>query len=145
MIAGAMGRIPITVRWVGVYKGDDIHPSIRSRLVAQQVRGPGEESTFAPTPPLESLRSIISMAATDVPGMPECSRDPEPEQRIQISAVDISTAYFNASTPGCPPTYVRLLTEDPDSSRGMCGFLLKHMYGTQAAADGWLQYAGFMI
>ena len=30
----------------------------------------GEEAIFAPTPPLEALRSIISMAATDLPGRP---------------------------------------------------------------------------
>ena len=42
-----MGRNPISVRWVD---GDDVNPNIRSRLVARQIRGPGEESTFAPTP-----------------------------------------------------------------------------------------------
>ena len=141
-----MGRNPISVRWVDVNKGDDVNPNIRSRLVARQIRGPGEESTFAPTPPLETLRSIISMAATDLPGRPKCIRDPESEDRMQVSAVDISRAYFNASTEGCPPTYVQLPPEEPDSERGMCGFLLKHMYGTQAAADGWQQeYAGFMV
>lgn len=126
-------------------KGDDVTPNIRSRLVARQIRGPGEESTFAPTPPLETLRSIISMAATDFEGQPVHCRDPDSEDRTQVSAVDISRAYFNASTEGGPPTYVQLPAEDPDSARGMCGFLLKHMYGTQAAADGWQQeYAGYM-
>ena len=141
-----MGRSPISVRWVDVNKGDDIHPNIRSRLVARQIRGPGEEATFAPTPPLETLRFIISMAATDLPGRPAHSRDPESDERTQISAIDISRAYFNASTEGCPPTYVQLPDEHPEAGRGMCGFLLKHMYGTQAAADGWQQeYAGYMI
>ena len=84
------------------------------------------------------------MAATDFPGRPVC-RDPSSERRMQISAVDISRAYFNASTEGCPPTYVQLPPEHPEHERGMCGFLLKHMYGTQAAADGWQQeYAGYM-
>jgi hypothetical protein len=139
-----MGRNPITVRWVDVNKGDDVNPNIRSRLVARQIRGPGEEATFAPTPPLEKLRTIISMAATDLPGR-TCCRDPDSEERMQVSAVDISRAYFNASTEGCPPTYVQLPAEHPDSARGMCGFLLKHMCGTQAAADGWQQeYAGYM-
>ena len=60
---------------------------------------------------------------------------------MQVSVVDIS----RASTEGCAPTYVQLPPEHPDHQRGMCGFLLKHMYGTQAAADGWQQeYAGFM-
>ncbi len=61
-----------------------------------------------------------------------------------MSAVDISRAYFNASTEGAEATYVMLPPEHPDHST-MCGLLKKHMYGTQAAADGWQQeYAGFM-
>ena len=139
------GRAPISVRWVDVNKGDDVTPNIRSRLVARQIRGPGEEATFAPTPPLETLRSIISLAATDLPGRPVCCRDPSSEERTQVSAVDISRAYFNVSTEGSPPAYVQLPAEDCDGARGMCGFLLKHMYGTQTAADGWQQeYAGCM-
>ena len=139
------GRGAISVRWVDTNKGDDVSPNIRSRLVARQIRGPGEEPIFAPTPPLETLRTVISLAATDLPGRDPCCRDSESDDRMQISAVDISRAYFNASTEGGPATYVQLPAEDPDSARGMCGFLLKHMYGTQAAADGWQQeYAGFM-
>ena len=113
-----MGRSPISVRWVDVNKGDHACPNIRSRLVARQIRGPGEESTFAPTPPLETLRSIISLAATDLPGRPVCCRDPESEDRMQVSAVDISRAYFNASTEGGPPTYVQLPPEHDDHHRG---------------------------
>ena len=48
------GKPPITVRWVDVNKGDDVEPNIRSRLVARQIRQPGEEAIFAPTPPLWS-------------------------------------------------------------------------------------------
>ena len=62
------GKPPVTVRWVDVNKGDDINPNIRSRLVARQIRQPGEEAIFAPTPPLESLRTILSLAATDIIG-----------------------------------------------------------------------------
>ena len=139
------GRGAISVRWVDTNKGDDICPNIRSRLVARQIRGAGEETIFAPTPPLETLRTVISLAATDLPGRAPCCRDPDSNERMQISAVDISRAYFNASTEGCAPTYVQLPSEDKDSARGMCGLLLKHMYGTQAAADGWQQeYAGYM-
>ena len=61
-----------------------------------------------------------------------------------MSAIDISRAYFNASTEGSDPTYVNLPQEDPDHKE-KCGLLKKHMYGTRAAADGWQQeYAGFM-
>ena len=58
--------------------------------------------------------------------------------------VDISRAYFNASTEGSAPTYVALPPEHPGHG-AKCGLLKKHMYGTRAAADGWQQeYAGFM-
>ena len=36
------GKPPITVRWMDVNKGDDVEPNIRSRLVARQIRQPGE-------------------------------------------------------------------------------------------------------
>ena len=62
------GKLPVIVIWVDVNKGDDVSPNIRSRLVARQIRQPSEEAIFAPTPPLESLRTILSLAATDMPG-----------------------------------------------------------------------------
>ena len=62
------GRRPITVRWVDVNKGDDAEPKIRSRLVARELRAPGTESIFAPTPPLEALRTVLSLACTNLPG-----------------------------------------------------------------------------
>ena len=64
------GRPPITVRWVEVNKGDDQCPKIRSRLVAREIRLKGEEAIFAPTPPLESLRMVLSHATTSLPGEP---------------------------------------------------------------------------
>ena len=132
------GRAPISVRWVDVNKADDQEPEIRSRLVARQMRGPGEEPLFAPTPPLEALRTVLSWAATDIVGeAPKC-RDPESPDRVQISLIDVSRAYFNAECDPDKPTFVALPHEDPDHE-AMCGLLLKHMYGTQAAADGWQQ------
>ena len=114
------GKPPLTVRWVDVNKGDDLNPNMRSRLVARQIRLAGEEAIFAPTPPLEALRSIISMAATDLPGRPLHVRNPESEHRTQLSAIDISRAYFKASTDGSDPTYVMLPPEHLGSQRDMC-------------------------
>lgn len=59
------------------------------------------------------------------------------EERIQISSIDISRAYFHAKTDDEHPTYARLPAEDPDSARGLCGHLQVHMYGTRRAAQGW--------
>ena len=84
-------------------KGDISNPNARSRLVARQIRQAGEDAICAPTPLSEALRSIISMAATDLPGRPLHVRDPESNRRTQQSAIDISRADFNASTDGGNP------------------------------------------
>ena len=36
------GKLPITVKWVDVNKGDDLNPNYRSRLVAREIRRPGD-------------------------------------------------------------------------------------------------------
>ena len=58
------GRPPITVRWVDVNKGDEPNPKDRSRLVARQLKATDKSNAtyFAPTPPLESLRSILMLS-----------------------------------------------------------------------------------
>ena len=58
------GKQPISVRWVDVNKGDDLEHNYRSRLVARDIKKKGDPSIFAPTPPLESLRSVLSLVAT---------------------------------------------------------------------------------
>ena len=128
----ATGKPPITVRWVDVNKGDNANPTVRFRLVPRQA---GDDAIFAPTPPPEALRRILSIATTDFPGRPAHVRDGNSERRTQISAVDISRAYFNAATDDEKPTYVMRPAEDPDQ-RDQCGLLRKHMYGTRAASDG---------
>ena len=138
-------RPPVTVRWVETNKGDDVNPNIRSRLVARQIRGPGEDATFAPTPPLEALRTVLSLAATDLPGRQRC-RSPTSSKRTHVSFVDISRAYFNAPTDPNDPCYVALPREDPDFGKDLCGLLQRHMYGTQKAAEGWQsEYSSALI
>ena len=75
------GRAPVSVRWVDTNKGDDECPEIRSRLVARQIRAAGEDPMFAPTPPLEALRTVLSYAATDVGGALSKCREPSSEMR----------------------------------------------------------------
>ena len=84
------------------------------------------------------------MATTDFPGRPQHVRGPTSERRAQVSAVDISRAYFNARAEVSDPTYVMLPPKHPDHKE-KCGPLKKHMYGTRTAADAWQkEYAGFM-
>ena len=60
------GKGPISVRWVDVNKGDDLNPKYRSRLVARQLKAHDRSgaSFFAPTPPLEALRTALSVTTT---------------------------------------------------------------------------------
>ena len=60
------GRNPISVRWVDVNKGDELEPKYRSRLVARQMKALDKSGTsyFAPAPPLEALRTVLSLAMT---------------------------------------------------------------------------------
>jgi hypothetical protein len=131
------GRPPISVRWVDVNKGDDECPKYRSRLVARQLKATDKsgESFFSPTPPLEALRAVLSMATTSS-GSYRPIRIPDHPNRTQVSMVDISRAYFNAKKDPNDLTYVALPEEEADHS-SMCGLLARHMYGTRGAADGW--------
>ena len=134
------------MRWVDVNKGDDINPNYRSRLVARQMKALDNSgaSYFAPAPPLEALRSVISLAMTRC-GHHQPDWDPMSPHRTQPSLIDVKRAYFNAKIdPREPPTYVRLPEEDPDAST-MCGRLLRHMYGTRPAADGWQEEYSTML
>ena len=131
------GKDPISVRWVHTNKGDDVAPNMRARLVAREMRNNGDEAIFAPTPPLETLRTVLSLAMTQLPGQEPICLEPTSEERMQISLVDISRAYFNAKIDQQHPTFVELPPEHPMAGRGLCGRLQRHMYGTRHAAQGW--------
>jgi hypothetical protein len=136
------GRPPISVRWVEVNKGDDNNPKYRSRLVAREIRMAGEDAIFAPTPPLESLRMVLSYGTTDFADEPKKTYDPKSPHWMQVLAIDISRAYFNAVAPEDEPTFVDVPPEF-GAPPCMCGLLERHMYGTRRAADGWQsEYSG---
>ena len=56
------GKI-ITTRWLDVNKGDDDDPDYRARLVGREIKIDQRLDLVAPTPPIESLRYIISKCA----------------------------------------------------------------------------------
>ena len=106
--------------------------------MAREIRTAGQDAIFAPTPPLESLRMILSMGTAKFEGgkgFQPCS-DPQSENRTQLPMIDISRAYFNAKTDEEYLTYVECLNEI-DASPVMCGLLRRHMYGTHRSAEGW--------
>jgi hypothetical protein len=125
MARGKTGRSAITVRWVDVNKGDDMVPNYRSRLVARQLKAQDKsgQSFFAPAPPLEALRTVLSMAMTKVgTHVPDWS--PSSPVRTQLSFVDAKRAYFNAKLdPKDPPVFVDLPAEDKDHV-SMCAQLV---------------------
>ena len=140
------GRRPISVRWVDVNKGDDLHPNYRSRLVARQLKATDAsgKNYFAPAPPLEALRTVICMAMTKT-GTHCPDWNPNSATRTQISLIDVKRAYFNARIDDNEPaTFVELPQEDPDSE-SMCAQLLRHMYGTRGAADGWQEECSTLL
>ena len=140
------GKPPISVRWVHTNKGDDVTPDMRARLVAREIRHNGDEAIFAPSPPFETLRTVLSLAVTQLPGQQPRCRDPKSDERIQISLVDISRAYFNAKIDQRHPTFVELPPEHPQAGLGVCGRLMRHMYGTRHAAQGWQdEYSSTLI
>ena len=104
------GKPPISFKWVDVNKRDDLNPNYRSRLVARDIRRPGKQAIFAPTPPLGALRTVLSAAATDrKDAKKKHIRNPEPEHRTQISPIDVPRAYFNAKRdPDADPVCVGL-------------------------------------
>ena len=130
------GRPPISVRWVNTNKGDHANPNVRCRFVAREIRTPGQEAIFAPTPPLEALRTVLSCATTQFVGDRRKVWDPQSDERMQVSLVDISRAYFNAHVDPQQPTYVDFPPE-MGAPPGTCAKLLRHMYGTRKAAEGW--------
>ena len=121
-----------------VSKGDDLNPNVRSRLVARELKALDKsgQSYFAPAPPLEALRTVLSLATSKI-GSHQPDWNPLSPERQQVSFVDVKRAYFNAKLdPLSKPVFVDLPPEDPDYET-MCAQLLRHMYGTRGAADGW--------
>ncbi|CAE8646723.1 unnamed protein product, partial [Polarella glacialis] len=123
------GKRPIGVRWVDVNKGDESNPEIRCRLVAKEIRRTATADFFAATPPLESLRYILSRART---GRLERLRR---GVKLKIQFIDIRKAHFCAKATRL--VYVDLPKEDPSYEEGFCARLLMSMYGTQDAAQNW--------
>ena len=92
------GKPPISVRWVDVNNGDEHESNYRSRLVARQLEAIdfSGKSYFAPAPPLEALRTAISMAMTSCAGHRPIY-EPHSPQRMQMSFTDVKRAYFNTN------------------------------------------------
>eukprot|EP00971_Amphidinium_carterae_P252950 5021852-Amphidinium_carterae.1 len=114
----ATGRKPYGVRWIDSDKSPDPGaPDLGSRLVVQETRGNSSlavgdvMSTFAATPPLETLRLLCSL----------CMSAPESDDFV-IQVWDISQAHQHCKLKR--KVFSRLPEEDPRSGEeGVCGLL----------------------
>ena len=120
------GKAPIGIRWIDIHKSDDTIPDYRSRLVAQQVKYHSKEKNiFAATPPLEAQKLLFSMAVTEGVGF----RKGEREHGLKLAFIDVKRSYFYAKAK--KDIFIKIPPEDAEP--GMCGKLLKSMYGTRDA------------
>ena len=115
----------VDTRWIDVNKGDVQNPNHRSRLVAKEFASSATEGLFAATPPLETLRVLISEAATV---------EKDKEEKVLMIA-DISRAFFEAMV--VRDICVELPEEgkdEEDLGRDVVGKLRLSLYGTRDAA-----------
>jgi hypothetical protein len=113
------GKKPIKCRFVDVNKGDNETPNYRSRLVAQEFND-GSPAHFAATPPLEAVKTLFSLGAS------------QQDDRV-IGFIDIKKAHLYAKA----TREVYIVLPPGDESEGMCGKLNYTLYGTRDAAQNW--------
>ena len=134
----------ISTKWIDQNKGDFLNPDYRSRLVGREIKRDRRGDLFAATPPLESLKLILSRCASR-----QYARDPAANYRIMYN--DVKRAYFHA--PAKRPVYIKIPDEDFEpGDEDRVGVLNLSLYGTRDAAMNWaakytevLQNIGFTV
>jgi hypothetical protein len=101
-----LGAKVISVRWIDINKGDAILENYRSRLVAREIKKDDRPDLFAATPPLEALKTILSMCASGNKG-----------EKLMVN--DVSRAYFCA--PARRQVFVELAAEDNETGENLVG------------------------
>ena len=116
----------ITTKWLDVNKGDEVTPNYRARLVGREIAWEKRDDLYAATPPLESLKALVSV----------CSSSQQGASPHRIMAVDVKRAYFYA--PATRDLFVKIPKEDKeDGDEGMVAKLRLSLYGTRDAALNW--------
>jgi hypothetical protein len=134
--AKSLGQTIIGTRWIDTNKGDSILENYRSRLVAQEFKNKAIAALFAATPPLESVRILLSIFTSEVYDTNGAEKPTEGPQRIGAKLIDISRAHFYA--PAQREIFIRLPAEDPRYGEpDLCGQLLQSLYGTRDASSNW--------
>ena len=78
-------------------------PNYRARQVGREIKTDSRWDLFAATPPLESLRMICSM----------CASNQDRQDPYRIMSVDVRRAYFYAKA--TRPVYMEIPIEDPST------------------------------
>ena len=118
------GKAPIAGRWVDTNKGDSSNPQLRSRYVAKEFRRGVNHDLFAATPPLEALRTLLSMVAS-------VQRRQTTDREVTLMTMDVSRAFFYA--PVTRPVFVELPEEEGRNKSLLCARLRFSLYGTRDA------------
>ena len=125
-VAKQLGAKVITTRWIDTNKGDAEKLDYRARLVGREIKTDQRLDLFADTPPLESLRMIFSICASN-----QCCNEP-----FRILSSDIKRAYFFARAKR--PIFIEILVEDRVlGDEDKIGRLTLSLYGTRDAAMNW--------
>ena len=100
---------PVDTKWVDTDRACEEEPmQIRSRIVARESKSDDRPDLYARAPPLEALKSIISIAANH-------------KEPFSIMNIDVSHAYFHAKVQ--THVLVRLPVEDrlgADAGKMVC-------------------------
>ena len=125
----------MTTRWIDTNKGDSDRPDYRSRLVGREIKNDSRLDLFAPTPPLEVMKLILS----------QCAKCQSKQRPNIVAVVDIKRAYFYA--PVQREMYIKLPAEDMlPGEEDMVGLLKLSLYGTRDAAQNWIRhYTGVLV
>ena len=119
----------ITTRWIDVNKGDEKSPNYRARLVGREIKMDKRLDLFAATPPLESLRMILSICA-------QHQSSHYASDNFVIMTNDVKRAYFHA--PVTRPVFIKIPDEDLEpGDENRVGQLNLSLYGTRDAAMNW--------
>jgi hypothetical protein len=114
------GKAPIGSKWVDVNKGDATNPMVRSRFVVKEIATYKTDDFFAATPPLESLRLLLSLAASS-------------EHDIKVEVLDARKAHLHAFADRTVFTQLPPEVAAP----GYCARLVRCLYGTRDAPKRW--------
>ena len=125
----------ITTRWLDVNKGTEECPNYRARLVGREINTHVRQDLFAATPPLESLRALCSICASNQHG----------SRPYRMMAVDVKRAYFYA--PSRRAIYIEIPVEDYEpGDEDKVAKLNLSLYGTRDAAQNWSQeYSSHLV